>query len=149
MVKPKVQTNVWQIYFFLIAFILVKMNLSFISPKNDSHTFYTTLIAFDKRFILHYLAHHTFLITNLIALFFLARFSWDKPPKYPFVCQILLLIKIFFDITGNLYFTNQLEMLFKQSLLIFLLQLLTAVGIYLPGYLGLYFYGLKQTQKDI
>jgi len=135
---------VWEIYLFLILlFIYHKIN-NLLNPTSPIHLYYFILVSFNKHFLLTYFLFSSQVLLNIIHIIPLAAYTYRVKLFNPKFWQILLFMRLIFDISGHSYEVNHLVSMYHSKPWFAFIVLAQSITTYIPSYFACYTYAFRQ-----
>lgn len=134
----------WRIYFVIVATILIGNLLSVLSCRSVVYTYYHSLIAFHKDFIVFYYFNILSAVINVLSLMPLFCYIYRRRFLRPRLWQVLFCLRIAFDFVDHNYETRFFQSLFKTDLAIALILLSISLLVILPSYFATFQYAFRQ-----
>jgi len=125
------QNLTYKIYFLLFGWLCLGEFATLITPQADAFIYYNTLkILYPSASIFYILAIFRAVI-NLICLFPLFTYAFNKNIRWPWLLKLLLILRIIADISGHNYEWLFLKSLFYSSSVILPFA---SIGLYIAIY---------------
>ncbi len=133
----------WLLYFSLFTSLTLQNVYNFFAPGSPQLFYFRILCRFDNLLLISYFATFIQIILNIIHCLPIALYALRIRLFKPKLWQILLILRLIFDIIGHPYAMNYLAGFYYDSLKIFAVVLFSSISIYIPSYWVCYKYAFK------
>ena len=135
---------IWQTYFIIYVLFISRNLQDFFSPSSAIYEYHKILYSFDFLFTFTYITNFIQIILNAInclpLAFYILRIRL-LPTK---TWQVLLVMRLIFDVMGHRYELITLKSVYYADPLICFYISLQSMAIYWPSYFACYRYSFKQ-----
>ncbi len=131
----------WKIYFFIYSLYTLSLVIQLMWSDSFPYLYYHTLLAFDKGYLAFYIPVLGMVVVNVISLIPLFLYVFEIPFLKPEIWQILLALRIIFDVTGHTLELKFFEAIISNADLRTILSMITLVGCLIgPSYMACFQY---------
>lgn len=126
--------RMWELYLVLAATLASGRAYSLFSSGSPEQFYFQVLCSFDLLFFIPYFFSLLQVILTAFHFIPLALYVFNRPIGSPLFWQIMLSLRIIFDVTGNAYTKNVFISLYQTEPMLCLISALLLLLPYLPWY---------------